>query len=132
MKQIFYQSFDIISNDCWIWNGDIDKDGYGIIYAFSTRVKAHRFSYEIFNNYINNDLCICHSCDTPSCVNPNHLWMGTTSENTQDSIAKGRRDHMIRDTNPAKRIDVREKISNSLRGKARPSMIGNKNNRYCK
>jgi len=129
MKIIFYQNIKIIDNGCWLWTGDIDKDGYGVIYAFSYRTKAHRFSYELFNNIIKNNLCVCHSCDTPGCVNPKHLWLGTSPENTQDSINKGRRNFMFGETNPSKRTEVREKISKSLKGKARPSMIGNKNNK---
>jgi len=129
MKIILYKSFNINENGCWVWNGDIDKDGYGIIYAFSKRTKAHRFSYELFNGIIKNELCVCHSCDNPSCINPEHLWLGTSLENTKDCINKGRRDCMTGETNPSKRLEVRKKISDRLKGVPRPSMMGNTNNR---
>lgn len=129
MKIIFYENIDIKTSGCWEWNGDVDKYGYGIIYAFSNRKKAHRFSYELFNGPIDDEMCICHSCDITLCVNPEHLWMGTSPENTQDSIDKGRRDYMFGKTNPAKKPEIKQKISEALSGKPRPSMIGNKNNK---
>ena len=128
MRHIFLKSFEIKESGCWEWNGELDKDGYGKIYAFSKRVSAHRFSYEIFNGIIEPEMFVCHSCDNPCCVNPDHLWLGTTQENTQDSVNKGRRDYLYGDTNPAKRKSVRKKISKILKGKSRPSLIGNKNN----
>lgn len=128
MKKIFLKSFIKDNSGCWLWNdNNIDKDGYGIIYAFGKRVKAHRFSYELYNGEIGDNLNVCHKCDIPKCVNPEHLWLGTSSENTQDSVNKNRR--LTGDKNPSKREDVREKISKALKGKPRPSMIGNTNNK---
>lgn len=130
MKDIFLKSFDKVENGCWLWNGYISHDGYGKLYAFGRRISSHRFSYELFKSKIfNKDLCVCHSCDTPECVNPDHLWLGTSKENTKDSVDKGRRDYLKGETNPAKSPEVRKKISEKLKGKPRPSMIGNKNNK---
>jgi len=78
-----------IVNECWIWNHRIDKGGYGIFW-FNGNKRAHRLSYEYFNGKIKNNLHICHSCDNPICVNPNHLWMGTNLQNQQDKVKKGR------------------------------------------
>lgn len=78
--------------ECWEWLGGKDRHGYG---QFRTEKKqhktmAHRFSYEIHIGPIPDGMKVCHSCDNPSCVNPDHLWVGTQADNVRDMIAKGR------------------------------------------
>ncbi len=77
------------TKDCWLWTGALDKDGYGV-FATELTNKAHRASYYMFNGPIPKNLCVCHKCDTPSCVNPKHLWLGTNRENSQDMLSKNR------------------------------------------
>jgi len=52
--------------------------------------KTHRYAYEYFNGPLEKDLLVCHKCDNPSCVNPEHLFKGTTQDNIDDKIKKGR------------------------------------------
>src|SRR6267154_192253 len=80
-----------IKNECWIWPKGKDRKGYGQFhYGKYGTYKAHRISYEIFNGEIPYKYLVCHTCDTPACCNPNHLWVGTSKDNTQDMMIKGR------------------------------------------
>jgi hypothetical protein len=75
---------------CWIWMGGCISAGYGAISINAVKTRAHRLSWEIFNGPA-GELCVCHSCDIPQCVNPNHLFLGTQQDNSDDKIKKGRR-----------------------------------------
>lgn len=80
---------------CWLWSGSVGQDGYGKFLRDS--VRPHRFSYELFRGKIPPGMSICHACDTPLCVNPDHLWAGTVQQNMADRNKKGRqaRQHRI-------------------------------------
>jgi hypothetical protein len=80
---------------CWEWQGTMKKNGYGIFQdrtreGSGKQLQAHRFSFEIFHGEIPPGLLVCHHCDNPKCVNPEHLFLGTHKDNTQDMIRKGR------------------------------------------
>jgi hypothetical protein len=77
-------------DDCWNWKGWRDKDGYGQIKIGRKGILAHRAAYQFFTGKIPDGLLICHKCDNPSCVNPNHLFLGTQKDNIQDAVKKGR------------------------------------------
>lgn len=78
------------TNTCWIWNGKMAGNGYGQFLINYKGKYAHRFSYELHKGEIPKGLCVCHTCDNPPCVNPNHLWLGTRKQNSQDMTRKGR------------------------------------------
>ena len=84
----------IFDEECWIWIAYIDRDGYGTIGIGpigKKKVKlAHRVSYELFIGEIPKNCLVCHYCDTPSCVNPNHLFIGTHKSNNNDRKIKNR------------------------------------------
>lgn len=75
---------------CWIWMASCDKYGYGFIKVNGKQRHAHRVSFEIYIGPIPEGKSVLHSCDTPSCVCPYHIFSGTQSDNAQDCIRKGR------------------------------------------
>jgi hypothetical protein len=87
-----FWSFVDRTSHCWLWKGATNgRAGYGIFYVtHGVRRAAHRFSYELANGALGDGLHVCHACDTPSCVNPSHLFAGSHADNMRDCFAKGR------------------------------------------
>lgn len=78
------------NSGCWLWLGFLNEDGYGYIRHHAKQMGAHRYSYMRFNGPIPEGMYVCHTCDVPSCVNPDHLFLGTQTDNMRDMERKGR------------------------------------------
>lgn len=100
-RKCFYASFDrpieerfwerVNKTDtCWVWTGNTNYSGYGIIKHNGKMWRAHRLSYLLANGICPDNLFVCHKCDNPPCIRPDHLFLGTNADNVRDMINKGR------------------------------------------
>lgn len=87
----FFDRVELPTNpeECWIWCGGTTHR-YGTLRAGGESWRAHRFSWHIFRGAIPPGMSVCHKCDTPRCVNPWHMFLGTQVDNIHDMVAKGR------------------------------------------
>lgn len=92
LQDRFHGKYEIQSNGCWFWKGSKNFKGYGYIWGgpdIGKKLAAHRVSYEMHCGPIKEGMVVGHTCDNPSCVNPEHLHQMTPQENMDDKIAKG-------------------------------------------
>lgn len=91
----FSKKYDVIDSGCWIWKRGTSKNGKGVLYPKihieTGTIGAHRYSYMLhYGKEIPKNMYVCHKCDTPLCVNPDHLFLGYHSDNMIDMVKKGR------------------------------------------
>lgn len=106
----------VLPSGCLIWTGHTDADGYGI--ACMTMEdgcknrRVHRLTWADRNGPIPDGMMVCHLCDTPSCVNPDHLFLGSALENSNDKVSKGRAIPGHRDNHGTRNPNARLSIEN--------------------
>jgi hypothetical protein len=87
---------------CWEWMGSTQRYGH---FRYPGGQLAHRFSWELENGPVPEGLHVLHKCDNPSCVNPDHLFLGTHDDNMKDKAAKGRAPGMSGEEHPGAKFD---------------------------
>lgn len=90
-RKNFLSKIDVSNpSGCWVWTGSKVGIGYGKVNLCDKDYRAHRISYLMYLGPIPDGKLVCHSCDNPSCVRPDHLFIGSAKENTQDMLSKKR------------------------------------------
>lgn len=113
MNRLYENSIPIPESGCLIWLGGIDRSGYGFLSIGGRKTKAHRLAWEVAYGKIPEGLCVCHHCDVPLCVRPDHLFLGSHRENMSDLAKKG--------------YLKKRMFSSEHRMKLSTAMIGNRN-----
>lgn len=90
MERLLKKVVPVTESGCWIWTGATRPNGYGCFQLDGKIEGAHRASFILHGGVIPSGYCVCHKCDTPACVNPDHLFVGTHLDNNRDTIKKGR------------------------------------------
>jgi len=102
----FNDKYRVDAGGCWMWTASCDRDGYGHLMVAGRLRVAHRLSWELHRGPIPDGRQVCHTCDTPACVNPDHLFLGTQRDNMRDCVAKGRMPRKGEDNNASKLTEV--------------------------
>lgn len=121
---------------CWIWTGSYAKHATHQ-YGKYTRVRgaggyAHRASWILYRGAIPAGLFVCHKCDNPACVNPDHFFVGTASDNTRDAFKKGRAGMHLRNRPAPKGDEVRRLRASGMRLREIAQAVGISEGGVCR
>lgn len=111
MKTNFDNYIPEPNSGCWLWVGQQHRQGYGCLMINGKFKLAHRVMYERFVGPIPDGMMVLHKCDIPSCVNPDHLFVGTQTDNMHDMCAKGRHTPVAGERNSHAKLTVADVIA---------------------
>lgn len=86
------------SGDCWVWTAYLGTHGYGSFKLDGKMRRAQRVAFQLTRGPIPDGMCVLHACDNRTCVNPDHLWLGTHGDNNTDRAKKGRSHSVLCET----------------------------------
>jgi hypothetical protein len=130
LEERFFQKVNK-TDSCWLWTGAPNSRGYGSFAVNRKTTSAHHYSYIIHKGEIPDGLIICHTCDVPACVNPEHLWADTYSANSRDMFNKNRQGTSNRKKDGCKKGHSFEEFEPLVYVKKQGRQIG-KEYRVCK
>src|SRR2546425_2479044 len=111
LERIRYKFMARISKSdsgCWEWTGYVMRNGYANTYCLSTPILVHRLSWLLFHGPITDGLWVLHRCDNRKCACPEHLFLGTAKENTEDCRSKGRSNRPHGDALPVTKLSIQD------------------------
>jgi hypothetical protein len=93
---------------CWLWGGAVAKGGYGMFVVRGVAVSSHRQAWMFKHGEIPAGAMVCHACDNPYCVNPDHLFIGDAQSNSDDKVAKNR--HLFGERYPKAKLTAADVV----------------------
>lgn len=110
IAQKFWANVEVCPGQCWRWLGPKTKAGYGHFYLGGVHYYGHRLSYELHKSSPPHGLLVCHICDNPECTNPDHLFVGTSTDNVRDMQSKGRgwQPRMVGESHPCAKLSAQD------------------------
>jgi len=108
LKQRLLRRIVKTKNGCWEWQGSLKNNGYGELHFKSKKLYTHRAAWMVYKGPIPKGLCILHKCDNRSCINLDHLFLGTYQDNSQDMYKKGRENKAQGENNGLAKLNVEQ------------------------
>lgn len=97
-KRMIRERVKVTDAGCWVWQGAVQTQGYGLRSYRGKYWRTHRLAYYLWKGDIPKGMDVCHTCDVRLCINPDHLWVGTRSENMLDASYKRKWPHQAAPT----------------------------------
>lgn len=111
IREVFWTRAIRQPNGCLLWSGSVDSWGYGTVKVNRKTMKAHRVAFFLANGELPTDRLVCHTCDTPRCIEPSHLFLGTDKANAVDCSRKGRSGRALAKLNWKSVCEIRQRFS---------------------